>query len=71
MIPCHRSCGEDHAHEQQCAAEEYGGKEAVFKLPHPVAQYADEPQEAEARERQQVQGESDSLRVIDDIPLSC
>ena len=55
--PHGRRGDEHHAQEQKAAPEENRGEELVFFLPQAIAQDAEEPEEGDAGEGQEAQGE--------------
>ena len=55
--PHGRRGDEHHAQEKKAAPEEDRGEELVFLLPQAIAQHAEEPEEGNAGEGQEAQGE--------------
>ena len=53
----HRRGHEQHADEQQAAAQEHGGEQAILTLADPGPQHPDEPQKGDPGERDEVQGD--------------
>lgn len=57
---------EQHAEEQETAAEEHGRKVAIFPPPEAIANDADEPQKGDPGERDQIECQRDLARVCCD-----